>query len=396
MYIEFEVTVNLNTYEENLEAFPAVTICNINPFDSSVAATKTLLDLQIKTNGLNTSITASEDKPAIYQVRQIMKILKSSAMSLYNSNSTLAESLSYSLDSMLISCYFNGIKCNSSDFSKFYSYEYGNCYTFNKNNGSSLKQTSKSGPESGLSLELYTGYPGKQDYYIEQRGFYVAVHNNSQIPLTKFDGIKIPVGYSSYIPVKRTFYERLSSPYSSCKEDVQSISSTDSDYYKATLAYTKYTVKLCYEICLQYKFIIPGCNCSDASIPITDNKQRICSSLADINCVDSKKTFFDSSDLSSTCAEFCPTECEKIVYDTSINLADYPTSYYYEIVSKQKNLLSKFSTFTNSTPSYALFKESVLMVNVFYQDLTYTHISESPSYNFADILGIVGRSTYSG
>jgi hypothetical protein len=32
------------------------------------------------------------------------------------------------------------------------------------------------------------------DYYVERAGFYVAAHNNSQLPVTKYEGVSIPVG----------------------------------------------------------------------------------------------------------------------------------------------------------------------------------------------------------
>jgi hypothetical protein len=41
------------------------------------------------------------------------------------------KSLGYCLESMLISCTYNRILCTVDDFEWFYSYQYGNCYTFN-------------------------------------------------------------------------------------------------------------------------------------------------------------------------------------------------------------------------------------------------------------------------
>lgn len=155
------MSVTVNNYEDNLADYPAVTICNINPFDSNVATTKTFLDAQLVANGLKPKIVATETSPAIYQVRQAMRVLKASALATSLTNSTFTKSLGFTIDSLLISCYFNGAKCNSSDFTIFYSFDYGNCYTFNKNTGSTLRSTSKSGPSSGLSLEIFTGYPGK-------------------------------------------------------------------------------------------------------------------------------------------------------------------------------------------------------------------------------------------
>lgn len=91
-----------------------------------------------------------------------MDVLKATAMSYITTNASYVTSLGYTLDDMLISCYFNGISCDSSDFYQIYTFEYGNCYIFNHNygNGTSLSKVSKSGPRSGLQLELFAGYPG--------------------------------------------------------------------------------------------------------------------------------------------------------------------------------------------------------------------------------------------
>lgn len=118
----------------------------------------------MSSNGLSSTITPTDSSPAIYQVRQAMKVLKASALSKSNSDSSYVYNLGWSFDSMIISCYFNGNKCNSSSFDRFYSFEYGNCYTFNKKTttSTSLRTTSKTGPTNGLSLEIFTGYPGNK------------------------------------------------------------------------------------------------------------------------------------------------------------------------------------------------------------------------------------------
>jgi hypothetical protein len=33
--------------------------------------------------------------------------------------------------------------------------------------------------------------------FLEKRGFYVAVHNNSKLPVTRYEGVLVPVGMAS-------------------------------------------------------------------------------------------------------------------------------------------------------------------------------------------------------
>jgi hypothetical protein len=71
------------------------------------------------------------------------------------SNSSNNTNFGFDIKNMLISCEFDGVMCSSSDFIKSYSFEYINCYTFNKYNGSDLKYVTKR--KAGLSLELFAG-----------------------------------------------------------------------------------------------------------------------------------------------------------------------------------------------------------------------------------------------
>lgn len=62
-------------------------------------------------------------------------------------------------DDMLISCSFNGIECDETNFTSFINVDYGICYTYNyKNNQhNSTRNTAKIGPNYGLQLELFIG-----------------------------------------------------------------------------------------------------------------------------------------------------------------------------------------------------------------------------------------------
>ena len=69
-------------------------------------------------------------------------------------------------------------------------------------------------------------------------------------------------------------------------------------------------------------------------------------------------------------------------------MSDYPTDYYYSIISQQTNVKSLFQSYCNLTSSF--FKQNALMINVFYDDLYYNSIKESGEYSAYDMLGIIG------
>ena len=107
-----------------------------------------------------------------------------------------------------------------------------------------------------LIRELYAGKQGVQDLYTMRQGIYVAIHNQTNRPLVKDEGFVVKTGSSANVAIKRTFYTKLDSPYSSCRKDVNTILSSDSDFFKYASSVNKYSRKLCYEICFQYMFAI--------------------------------------------------------------------------------------------------------------------------------------------
>lgn len=222
-------------------------------------------------------------------------------------------------------------------------------------------------------------------------GAYVAIHNNSAIPLVSYEGFSIPAGFASDVGIRRVYSDKIGGNYGDCREDVSTILSTDNDYYTATLSLNQYTRKLCYEVCLQINFIMPTCNCSDPSVPITDIflLKSFCKSPSDLKCVDEVRKHFDSFSLSGNCSAYCPRECNSVKYLTSFSTANYPSVPYYNQISENTLVTNKYSSH-GKVISSDVFGKSVLMLNVFYEDLGYTAITEDAAYTFDTVLGIIG------
>lgn len=72
----------------------------------------------------------------------------------------------YSLESMLLSCKYNNIPCNTSDFAPFFSAQHGACFTFN----------ARSKQKNNLVLESTDGY-GSGNLLLE-----LYVHNHQYVP----------------------------------------------------------------------------------------------------------------------------------------------------------------------------------------------------------------------
>lgn len=170
-FFQYDTKIKFYNIVDSQTPFPAVTICNLNPFDltSNPKVGQCIKSILID-HLINPSICPGENKTAIESIQEALDVLKASVLSNQYWPVDDVASLGFSIETMLISCFFNGIKCSVNDFTQIYTHDYGNCYTFNgiyeaENNDKLLKTTNRIGPDSGLELELFMGFPGKQDYY---------------------------------------------------------------------------------------------------------------------------------------------------------------------------------------------------------------------------------------
>jgi len=253
-YLTYSVTTQYTTVFQTPQNFPAITICNLYPFNFSTPALLAFYNNILIANGLSSTITPTNTNPGIEQIRIIRDFLK--AQIIANSSGiytkTYIESIGYTYSDLVISCYYNELQCFSGDFTWFFDYNYGNCYTFNANS-SSVKKISNAGPMYGLQLELFTGIPGTQDYYTDERGIYLAVTTSGTTPVTSYTGVKLPVSQATNIKISQTSITNLPAPFSTCRQDVSTSLSSDNSIYKRTLQLNTYSIPLCYKMCQIYK-----------------------------------------------------------------------------------------------------------------------------------------------
>ena len=71
-------------------------------------------------------------------------------------------------------------------------------------------------------------------------------------------------------------------------------------------------------------------------------------------------------------------------------MANYPTDSYYQNIKDQTNLKKQFTNL-NKIISKDDFKQSVLFLKVFYDDLYYTYIEEDAQNTPESTLGVIGK-----
>ena len=219
-YFSYNVLINMQIVDKSNVDFPAVTVCNLNPFDrrySQDYINKVLAKYNLSSSlDYYNKVGNRELSPS-----DVLFLLKSNLANDFNFTSEQKRKFGFEIDYMLLTCYFNDIKCNSSDFIWRYDFNYGNCFTFNSGydqNGSKVPilKINEPGSDRSFKLELFLGDEFKQGIYMDQSGARVVVHNQSITPLMEQEGKDLSTNYQTDIGIYRYFLSKLESPYSNC------------------------------------------------------------------------------------------------------------------------------------------------------------------------------------
>ncbi len=133
----------------------------------------------------------------------------------------------------------------------------------------------------------------------------------------------------------------------------------------------------------------------------TLRRQRFlsCVNTSQIACLDDiQVSFFAEASLVGQCYENCPIECEQIKYDLTVSASTFTTEWYAKVLTRNADfnrVINKYFDVVNIPEinynnDYASLKNSVARVNVFYEDLRYTVVDESPAITTVSLLGTIG------
>lgn len=165
--------------------------------------------------------------------------------------------------------------------------------------------------------------------YLAESGIVLAIHERDRLPLFFYEGIALPLSYSTSIAMKKTTYSRLGPPYSSCGEvapsEVKSSGRSKFEYHQ----------RICWEHCLNNMVIKKRCGCLDANAPqpplstCRNDSIKMCISMSDLKCVaDVREEFKTFESITRVCDEsMCPMQCNGVQFSKSYRLATYPTGW---------------------------------------------------------------------
>lgn len=386
-YFSFTSVTKVSYERLNNIEFPTVTICNKNPFFVRKPNMKNSLENNLKNYSkiffqeiLNSSESTLES------------FLKFSYLNSYETlkYKPFLSLVSFNIDVMLINCRFNNSKCTKNDFEENFVSGIGNCYKFNsgKNaakNNSKILRTTIPGQKNGLMLELFTGYLSEEYDPIRTGGIQIFIHNSSNIPFVEFDSISLSTGRETDIWLSQQQISKLASPYSNCVDDVFSFDSYDSYLYRKCIRlFNRYQQKTCLLLCF-HEYVRQECGCYSSDAFNTSINQACNFSLN--SCVFDAYARFHQTDQSTKCSDYCPIECHSVNYNFKTFQADFPSPFYGKVLIEDNKLKPNLA---RNLTSFQNVKDTVLAVNVFYDDLSLNVIKEYPAKTIEQLVAEIG------
>ena len=378
-YFAFETVSKIDILNEKPTEFPALTICNANPFNTKTAE-QLISNITLTNYGKDIeNFTYSEIFNNSMDVFEMARMV--------SSQRTYGDSKRKLLGNFLDikNCSFNNRACSSADFTWYYYYIYGNCWQFNTGMNSTLvRLTTTEGPVNGLSF--WIALPKNENYYpnLDGHGLKLFIHNKSFSPRVT-DEINIKAGLATNVAVQKTFNYKWPYPYSECK-DLTSFSSVFLNALKAAnKSYRQYD---CIKLCLQ-RLIIDSCDCYWTRYTNLDSSKPPCLNLTQLYCINTEQAKFEIAD---ECLEQCPLECETVTYDVQTSILEYPSQSMYNYLMNQSSFLSAWQNSTGMTFDRNYCDQYIVSMKIFYPFTQYTKISEEPKTNVFDLISQIGGS----
>lgn len=212
-FFNYSTVSSIKKINEAPTDFPAVDICNQNPFDGSKL--EVALNLKEYLNEYNASKSIKDGKILADETLNELLIIIYRNQSYFDLNE-----IGYSLNTILKNCRFQGKTCNHSDFIRYQNFYYGNCYSFNSGydsngNKTGIKKTTKPGWRNGLQLELDIG-PLDSLTFSYRSGFRIVIRNQSFNAFPEEEGISVKSGTETSVGISKTISRKLAEPYSDC------------------------------------------------------------------------------------------------------------------------------------------------------------------------------------
>ncbi|KAK0395432.1 hypothetical protein QR680_001279 [Steinernema hermaphroditum] len=297
--------------------------------------------------------------------------------------------LSQTKSEFILKCSFNQRDCDiERDFKLHYDQSYGNCFTFNWNRTKAVtahraganygkclvREHTVTNTPKGLRVLLYANV---SEYLptSESVGFRITVHDKWIVPFPDAFGYSAPTGFLSSYGVRMKQFHRMTPPHGHC---------LDGGEDSPDFIYKGFNYSGCHRSCTQ-KEVIRVCGCADPMYPIPQ-RAKPCAVSDPIarDCI--KNT---TQHLGRLIAEgnvpncVCHQPCRETGYEVTYSASRWPsgTAKVLECPVTDDLCLERY-------------RKNAAMIQVFYEELNYETMTESPAYTmtslFADFGGLTG------
>ena len=386
-YLEFEsVSKSTVKYVPKID-FPIITLCHTYPFATEYA--NEIIMNKVKLNFSDFDFSKSQN-----QIKYQFLAKKFFALAYGKDfNETYQKKFSKNLDYLIITCFFNVIECNlTQDFEYYYDYNYGNCFRYNSGKNmlgetNEKKEISTNAIENCFQLELFIGRTDQSNNILSTDNGVNLFIEYERIDSLTSEGIRISPGTSNYISFSKNSMTHFPKPYSDCTSGLDQLESSDNIYFRKIIENNEsYTESKCHLICFQ-KYLGDKCKCQDTFTFLFYNDLPFCYlNETDFKCQEVEFVSFSKLGLFKDCD--CPIRCEKIFYSFKISNSEYPTRYYAEFLSQNKNLTKKYN-FSDEF-NYEDYRNKLAEIKIFYEELKETIVEHQPKTTAVDLISNIG------
>lgn len=360
-YYEYNTITSISIVNQIPALFPAITICNLNPFQTEFA-------LKSLNDPLFLSFISDDD----FSLRLVLL----NQVSLFNDS--VKKQFAFDIGDILIKCTFSTQPCFKDDFEWYFHPFYGTCWRFNSR--VPPRNLTQTGYAFGLRLELLVGDETRMPSFLTSSGYQIMIDNQTHSP-TILQGFYVTPGADTYFEISRSSISRLEEPYSDCSTDSTLEKNGNQMHQVLTNLNLTYSQSDCFLLVIQ-KSIIETCKCFSTLVNRLDSNYDQCKTPEQIRCVlrQAQVSF-------GQFPQYCPFECETHSFDTIISSSHYPIqSYAWKLLNNTK----VSSMFSNGSPSVEKLKRRALAVNFYYKDFSYTYMSEQPKSLLMDFISNIG------
>uniref|UniRef100_A0A8C3VC24 Amiloride-sensitive sodium channel subunit beta n=1 Tax=Catharus ustulatus TaxID=91951 RepID=A0A8C3VC24_CATUS len=407
-YLSYNVTSSLSIGFKTMK-FPAVTVCNANPFKySEVKPLLKELDRLIEA-ALERILQPGNSSDSVYPPldlelwNQMPLVLIDEhdkdnpiILDIFETNQTAmgnetmgnlttasptpdAESLTTAppgpdAESLTTFCVYD----SSRNFTQIYHPDHGNCYIFNWGMDEEALNSSNPGAEFGLKLILDISQQDYIPYLSSAAGARLMLHQQKSFPFLKDQGIYAMAGTETSIGVLVDELERMGYPYSDC-----TVNGSDVPVRNLYSQYnTSYSIQACLRSCFQ-NHMVESCGCGHYMFPLPEGV-NYCNNEDYPGWAYCYSSLRSSIKQRQICIDSCKETCNDTQYKMTISMADWPSEasedWIFHILSYERDMS------TNVT----LDRTGIIKLNIYFQEYNYRTISESAATTIVWLLSSLG------